>query len=231
MAKWWRRILSSVRQAGPVAELIDYELRFKKQVQRRYGFADGLPTVGLFELLPEIEETIEPYSFLGGSASPVEMAILKGLARGSERCSYLEIGTFRGESVANVAAVAERCVTIALPPDEMRSLGYPEEVIDVHGVFSRQMENVTHVLHNSQSFDFSQLNGKFDLIFIDGDHAPDSVRNDTENAFRLLRDRDSSIVWHDMVMVNFFLGISGGSCPTCSNRRRVKIAQAECEIW
>ena len=41
------------------------------------------------------------------------------------------------------------------------------------------------------------MNKKFDLIFIDGDHTYKGVLADTINAFKLLKDQKSIIVWHD----------------------------------
>jgi hypothetical protein len=47
------------------------------------------------------------------------------------------------------------------------------------------------------AYDFKKLNRKFDLIFIDGDHSYNGVKNDTKIAFELLRDEQAIIVWHD----------------------------------
>ena len=42
-----------------------------------------------------------------------------------------------------------------------------------------------------------QLNKKFDLIFIDGDHSTEAVRRDTKKMFSYLNNDQSIIVWHD----------------------------------
>ena len=47
------------------------------------------------------------------------------------------------------------------------------------------------------TFDFADYYGKYDMVFIDGDHHYDSVKKDTETAFKLLKDNRSIIVWHD----------------------------------
>jgi hypothetical protein len=76
--------------------------------------------------------------------------------------------------------------------------GYTREVIEKnYAVFSRNLKNVKHILHSSLSFDFSTLGGRFDLIFVDGDHSYEAVRSDSKNVFGLLRNDSSIIVWHD----------------------------------
>ena len=55
---------------------------------------------------------------------------------------------------------------------------------------------MSQIFADSTKFDFSTL-GKFDLIFIDGDHSYDAILSDTKNALGLLKDDFSVIVWHD----------------------------------
>jgi predicted O-methyltransferase YrrM len=134
---------------------------------------------------------------LDGAASPLDMAILKNLARQIPDCCYLEIGSMRGESIANVATVAKECTSISLSPEEMEKLGFSEGLIRFNNYFSHGLKNVIHIAHNSLTFDFTKLKKKFDLVFIDGDHYDASVKTDTQNAFSILRDDNSIIVWHD----------------------------------
>ncbi|NQY66747.1 MAG: class I SAM-dependent methyltransferase, partial [Flavobacteriales bacterium] len=47
------------------------------------------------------------------------------------------------------------------------------------------------------TLDFSSLNQKFDLIFVDGSHHYEDVKKDTMNVFNLLKDENSIIIWHD----------------------------------
>jgi len=41
------------------------------------------------------------------------------------------------------------------------------------------------------------LNHYFDLIFIDGSHTQEYVKNDTELALRLVQKNNGIILWHD----------------------------------
>ena len=80
---------------------------------------------------------------------------------------------------------------------EISDLGLPKKYADLHGFFSLDKENITHLFGDSTSYDFSQLNKKFDVIFIDGDHTYKYVKNDTEKVFKHLVKENSIVVWHD----------------------------------
>src|ERR1035437_747071 len=95
----------------------------KQQVIKKHNLPEGLKTIDITQLLPDFNETIEPYSSLDGGSTPVDLALLKGLAKSKTDCMYFEIGTWRGESAAIVASAAKQCVTINLPDEEMIKIG------------------------------------------------------------------------------------------------------------
>ena len=123
--------------------------------------------------------------------------LLKGIAQQFKECKYFEIGTWRGESVINVAETAKTCYTLNLSSDEIIDLGLKKEYADLHGFFSKNKKNIKHLYGNSMNFNFDGLNKKFDLIFIDGNHKYEYVKNDTEKVFENLIHENSIIVWHD----------------------------------
>jgi hypothetical protein len=187
-----------VKNPSAIRNPLDVEKDRQRYVARVHGLPDGLPTVDLLELFPDFDETVDPYSFLGGGSLPIDLALLKALARGYPDCKYLEIGTWRGESVSNVASVGATCTSLSLSAREMEELGFfPAGFAETHRFFSRTVPNVTYIEHNSLTYDFSQLKDRFDLIFVDGDHTYAGVRSDTANVFKLLRDERATIVWHD----------------------------------
>jgi predicted O-methyltransferase YrrM len=216
--------------------VLDDEDVNRKAVIDAYGLSNGLPVADITDLIPGFHETIEPFGFLDGGSLPIDLALLKGLARQRTNAHYLEIGTWRGESVANVAAVAEHCVTINLPDKEMESMGLDKEYIDLHRFFSDKLSNVTHLQHNSLTFDFSSLNEKFDVIFIDGDHHYESVRSDTANTFNLLKNENSVIVWHDYghdpatVRWDVLRGILDGT-PGEKRKHLYRVSNTLCAIY
>jgi predicted O-methyltransferase YrrM len=214
-----------------------YEMDSRRtHVAKAHGLAGGLPTASVLDLIPQAGETVEPYSFLYGMSPPLDIALLVGLARRFERCSYLEIGSWRGESLANVARVAGECVSVSLSPDEMRRFGMTEDEVRTLGFFTRGLANVRHVEHDSHTLDWAPYKGKFDLVFIDGDHSYDGVRADTANAFPLLRDDSSLIVWHDYGLspetVNWrvLAGILDG-CPADRRNDLYHVSNTLCAIY
>jgi predicted O-methyltransferase YrrM len=172
------------------------EIAFRNQMARAYSLGNGLPTIDLLDIVPGLDETIRPFCFMNGSSRTVDLALLKALARKVPNCRYLEIGTLRGESIVNVAEIAGECVSISLSNQEMMQLGWSANYLENNGFFLGSVSNLKRIGHDSSTFDFSTV-GKFDLVFVDGDHSYDGVKADTQNAFSVLRNRNSVIVWHD----------------------------------
>ena len=169
----------------------------KEDVIQKYGLADGLPMLEINELFPDFNEVAKPYAYLSGATMPIDIALLRALAKRYEVQDYFEIGTWRGESVANVAEVVPHCVTFNLPKDEIIKLTDNPLYADLHSFFSKNLNNVEQLYGDSQNYDFGPHFGKYDMVFIDGDHHYESVRKDTETAFKLLKGERSIIVWHD----------------------------------
>lgn len=143
------------------------------------------------------EIQISPYSFLSGSSLISDFALLQLLCKKIEAEDYFEIGTWRGESVANVAPYVKNCFTLNLSDQEMLKKELSKEYVEMHRFFSKNIPNVLHLFGDSQNFNYAGLNKKFDLIFIDGDHHTSSVRKDTELLFPYLKNEKSVLVWHD----------------------------------
>ena len=177
--------------------VLESEDVYKEEVSEMYGLPNGLPLLHLEELFPDFQETVSPYAYLSGATMPIDIALLKSLARRQNAQSYFEIGTWRGESVANVASVVPNCVTLNLSREDIVALTNNPQYADAHAMFSQKLHNVTHLQGNSQTFDFTSHLHQYDLVFIDGDHHSEAVKKDTQTAFELLRDEKSVIVWHD----------------------------------
>ena len=168
----------------------------QKHVASTYGLPRGFPDVDLMELIPDFEEEVISYTYLDGTSRVIDIALLRALCRKFEDCQYLEIGSWRGESLANVSQIAKEVYSVSLSDAEMKQFGFEKE-IKLQRIFSEDLPNVTHIKHNSFTFDFESLNKKFDIVFVDGDHSYEGVKTDTKSAFSLLKDENSLIVWHD----------------------------------
>jgi predicted O-methyltransferase YrrM len=168
----------------------------EEYLRKKYG-KTRLPSIDLLDLFPSFDETITHYSFLEGTSLPTDIALLKMLARSYQDCTYLEIGTWRGESIINVFEVTKSCDSVDLPAAELKIRGASDKVISNQDFFIKDLEGIRKIRVNSMDFDFNSLKKKYDLIFVDGDHHYLSVKSDTENVHRLLKDDASVIVWHD----------------------------------
>lgn len=215
--------------------ITDSEEEKKAYVTKKYEMPHGLPTVDI-SLFIESKEEIKPYSYLDGTSIPTDFALLKGICRKNNVEDYLEIGTWRGESVANVSSLVKNCYSLNLSDNDLRSSGFDEDYINMHRFFSKNLPNVTHLQADSQTFDFSSLNKKFDLIFIDGDHHTEAIASDTRNAFSLLKNDNSIIVWHDYgtgtetPRYNVLAGILDG-CPQDKRKNLYHVSNTLCAVY
>lgn len=197
IGKLFRALQLIARQPALLNHVLDDNEVWKKYVTKNYNLPDGLPMVQLDDLFPGFEMEIPVFAFLDGGSLPTDIALLMHFAAGIPDCRYFEIGTWRGESVLNVAQKAKHCTTLNLPDEEMRQIGMSEEYIALTAFFSKVKQNITHLRGNSKTFDFAGLNEKFDLIFIDGDHHYEMVKNDTAKVFEHLVHENTIVVWHD----------------------------------
>lgn len=191
-ALWW-----ILRKPVLLNRVLSDEDSWQDYVEKNYDLPTGLPVVELDQLIGSESIALGPMTFLDGGSLPTDLMLLAGLAERIGSCSYFEIGTWRGESVATVSPRAHRCYTLCLSDEEMQLRGMHPRTIDSHRLFSKDLENVTQLIGDSRYFDFGKLNKKFDLIFLDGDHHYDFVKSDTENVFRHLVHEKSMVVWHD----------------------------------
>jgi hypothetical protein len=234
--KAFRALGLIIKQPSLLNLVLNEEGVMKRDVVKKYGFEMGLPQVDITTFLPDEGIEVVPFAALDGGCLPTDLALLKALCIRNKVRDYLEIGTWRGESVANVASVVPHCVTVNLPDEQMKTMGLPEDYIGMHRFFSEKLPNVQHIQADSHSFDFTSLNCKFDLIFIDGDHHTTGVAKDTTTAFGLLKDEHSMIVWHDYALepetprFEVLKGILDG-CPPAAREHLYYISNTLCAIY
>ena len=199
-----------------IGNILQYDKSNKEYVNEKYKISE-LPTVDLLDLFPDFDVKLSSFSGLGGGSSPLDYALLKKFAESIPCHRYFEIGTWLGESSSNVAKIADECISLSLSDEDLRQKTfYSEDMLQAQRFFSKKIKNIQHIFGDSKTFDFSKI-GKFDLIFIDGNHSHDYVQTDAKNAFKLLKDENSVIVWHDYsnftgddINWNVFAGILDG---------------------
>lgn len=228
-------IVQLIRNPYLLNHVLDEETYWRSRVVRKHGFADGLPVIDIADLFPVFEQRVSPYAFLDGSCTPLDLALLRALAEAYGVDDYLEIGTWRGESVANVAPFVKQAVSINLPDEEMRAMGMDEAYIGLHRFFSRNLANVNHLQANSLRFDFGTLGRKFDMVFVDGDHHYEAVRSDSSRVAGILKE-SGVLVWHDyarnpeQVRWSVLAGILDG-LPVDMHRHLYHISNTLCAVY
>jgi hypothetical protein len=198
MIKLIKGLILLIRKPFLINLVIDNEFVYKDTVLKEFPtLSKGFPMLDYLTLFPNFKETITPFSFLGGGSLVTDLALIKGMVKKQTNPTYFEIGTWRGESVINVAEHSKKCYTLNLTDDDLKQLGCNDEYVSQQAFYSKNTKNIEHLKGNSFQFDFSPYYKKCDVVFIDGSHEYESVLNDTIIAFKLLKDEKSVIIWHD----------------------------------
>ncbi len=178
--------------------IIENEETHKRIFHKKFPEIKQFKQISLTDFLEEDKSVqVSPFAYLSGASLPTDLALLQLVSKKHKVENYLEIGTWRGESVANVAPFVKNCFSLNLSDETMREMGMEENYIKMHRFFSKNICNVTHLFGHSQTFNYDTLNVKFDLVFIDGDHHTESVAKDTQKILSVLKNDASIIVWHD----------------------------------
>jgi hypothetical protein len=209
----------------------------KEHVIKTYGLPDGLPTIDLLDLAPALDDTIRDYTYLDGTSRVTDLALLRLLARRFPQGRYIEFGSWRGESLANVAPLVKEAIAMSFSAADMKRIGASDAAVRAAHLFSHALPNLRRIEHDTQTYDFTALNGTCDMVFVDADHHYPGVTIDTRNAFRLLKDDRSIIVWHDYgagyetVDWQVLRGILDGA-PSAAHRRRIfHVSNTLCAVY
>lgn len=115
-----------------------------------------------------------------------------------------EIGTYRGASSEMILQLAPEAqvISIAFVNDQAgRQFNNDELSVDEVGalISTGNRDRYTQLIGDSHKIDpeaFVAKHGRMDLVFIDGDHSREGVRQDTELARAILAP-GGAIAWHD----------------------------------
>lgn len=165
-----------------------------------------LKSISLGKLIEDVggEASINDLTFLSGGSALTDYFFLKLIMQRCNLKTYLEIGTWTGESIAAVAEVAEQCYSISLPDEDYNLSNVFEKYCgkdNFSRYFSNNKSNIKHFYESSLNFDFEKLPEHIDLIFIDGDHSYQAIKSDTQNIFKKFGYDNTIVVWHDFKTV------------------------------
>jgi hypothetical protein len=213
-------------------------LRNVEVMKKQSGFENGLPTIDIENFLGSEETQLNYLTFLDGTSRITDFALLQNLCKKHNIKNYLEFGTWRGESIRNIYQHVEKCTAISFSEEEMIAHKVPKDAQDVSRLFlNSDINNFTDIKHNSQNYNFKELNQSYDLIFIDADHEYEGVKIDTANAFGILKDPlNSIIVWHDYCSsyetINYavYRGLFEGT-PEKFRNNLYKVSNSLCAIY
>lgn len=203
---YWLRRLWFLLSKNLVAQEFSSHLKHKDW----RTFEKELPVVRIDEVAGTQLGRVLPVESADGNVAELEIEYLARIAQHYAPERVFEIGTFNGRTALHLAEntpPSSRIFTLDLPKSGMattllRIKSGERKFIDkyrpgelFHGTpFAAK---ITLLLGDSAQFDYTELLGTMDLIFIDGSHSYEYVLNDTEVAFNLLRGGKGIILWHD----------------------------------
>lgn len=131
-----------------------------------------------------------------GTPNLLETFLLMAIGKIVKAKRIFEIGTFAGQTTRHLAANFPNAEILTLDLDATRS-GLPRQgqgqLQNVRG------DQITALQGHSMQFDFSPWYESCEMVFIDGGHDYETVKADTETAFKLVNAPrlKCAIVWHD----------------------------------
>ena len=187
--------------------------RARRAIANRHTQPTRLAQIEWFEALPNSPIYLVETQKRNGNVRLSELGVLAQAAAASTPGSeIIEIGTFDGRTTLNLAMNAPKgsaVFTLDLPPDHPTQfqLAPGERMFVEKMVPGERFRNgrrpwpakaagIVQLLGDSATFDWSQHFGKAGLVFVDGSHAKDYARKDSDTAFRLVSE-GGVVVWHD----------------------------------
>lgn len=137
-------------------------------------------------------------TFIPGGSGVLDYVLIKIIAKMFEKKTYLEIGTYIGESINIMSEVCEKLYSVTAPIDSNYGMRNWCKCCNIPHHSGKLVDSARVITFytDSKKFDFSRVGGEVDIYFVDGDHSYSGVFHDTRNIF-LNRKDDSIIIWHD----------------------------------
>jgi hypothetical protein len=206
------------------ASLAAHRLRERSRALRgvrRDSHATRLPQADWSELLARRPIRLVETAKADGNVNLAELGVLAQAAAAMPAGRIVvEIGTFDGRTTLNLAlnTPAQTPVfTLDLPPDDAAAFALApgeRQYVDKPRPGARfracarpwaeAARRITQLHGDSATFDWTPYEGRAGLVFVDGSHAYDYVRKDSETAMRLVAGEGANgsgagrmVLWHD----------------------------------
>lgn len=166
-----------------------------------------VPKISIEETCGKI--TVDPIEKdeTGGNISLQELHIISQIVKNEKPSTIFEIGTFNGRTTLNLdyfSPEGASVYTLDLPKKDLEKAKFGIEEGDRKYVekntigdrYQKKANKIIQLYGDSATFDFSPYYGMIDIVFVDGAHSEPYAKNDTEVAFKLLRN-GGVILWHD----------------------------------
>lgn len=196
-----KKIQKDLKQIIPYArEAILMEYQEKSKIREVY----------ITELFKGIEEVAVPIGAINeetGHANHVDLLYVVAVAKYLQCENVFEFGTYLGRTTYYLTFASDNTTvfTLDLPLDQNPQGG---KYLGIYFRDTAREKFVKQILCNSKDFDPAPFRKKMNLVFVDGDHSYEGVKNDTEKAYEMLAP-GGVIIWHDyaaktMDIVQFF---------------------------
>jgi predicted O-methyltransferase YrrM len=212
MSKATKFVLSllkiAIRQPSDLRHVFGVASATAMAIQDTEADVRDFPETTLEEIAPAARFTFQIFHGAQASITLIEAGALAALMARLRARRVFEFGTYRGVSTTQIALNLPpdgHLFTLDLPPDKMSGalrVDKPAErrIAAETGkgnlVPDELRSKVTFLHSDSATFDTGPYAGSMDLVFVDGAHSYDYVRNDTAKGLSLLRD-GGVIAWHD----------------------------------
>jgi len=152
----------------------------------------GVKTANIYEIVSGLKRAdliLHDWDRDYGAGSMWDLISACLIARHRQPKLVFEIGTGHGRSTHHVALNAPDTRIFTLDISTAEHTG---------SIFRGQStsQQITQLVGNSTNYDWTPYLSKTDLVIVDGDHAYDGVKNDTEVAFKLVAP-GGVILWDD----------------------------------
>jgi hypothetical protein len=168
----------------------------------------SIPSVDLFDICPGTRLTLQSLPGIRSSISPLECAALAALSHSVTAKRVFEFGTYKGVSTTQLALniAADGMVFTLDLPEEHPAYRLPIPRLDEQEITLESgkgtlvphdlLDRVIFLKSDSACFDEKPYHGIMDLVFVDGAHSYEYVKNDTEKGWLMLRS-GGILAWHD----------------------------------